>query len=263
MEAAIDSDSKTLGCEWPVPAGAVQPRAPDSGDATASGAPRSHPLCQMCEVVDQLPPNGPRPGTDGLPVAVRVPLRAGARLFEAGTVGQAVYVVQSGIVKETLRSPDGRECIVRLVSRGGITGLGALLAEPHRHSAHVLHPGYACRIPLERIERMRAEQPHAMDRLFADWQRAVDDADRIISELAQGPARARLARALVHLRSTLPSGEPLRLRRDDLAQMMALTPASIARLMGDFRREGLVEMAGRSCVAIDRGRLQQISREGG
>jgi CRP-like cAMP-binding protein len=169
-------------------------------------------------------------------------------------------VVQSGIVKETLHEPDGRGCIVRLVMRGGVAGLGGL-SGPHPHSGHVMHPGYACRIPMPRFERLLAEHPDATPQLYADGRQAILDADRIIADMCHGPARARLARTLLHLRSTLAPGEALRLKRDDLAGLMALNPTSVARLLGDFRREGLLEQQGRYCVAIDAARLQSIARE--
>ena len=250
----MEPELKTVSCTWPVQ------EVHAAAHALAAAA-TAHPLCLLCDVVDPPPPEGAPLAADGLPAAVRMPLRPGVRLFEQGTTGRAVYVLQSGIVKEVMRGADGRECIVRLVTRGGIAGLGAILGGPHHHSAYVMHPGHACRVPVERIERLRAGDPHAVDRLFADWQQAVDDADRIISELGQGPARARLARALLALRSTLAEREPLRLRRDDLAQMMAVNPTSVARLLSDFRREGLIEQNGRSCVAIDRARLLRISAQ--
>lgn len=197
--------------------------------------------------------------SDGLPTALLVPLRAGARLYERGTVGQANYVIQSGIVKETVPGPEGGECIVRLVMRNGVTGLCALLNDPHSHSAQVIHPGAACRIPLARLEHMRTAQPAVVERLQKDWQQAIDDADRIVAELGHGCARARLARALLHLRSSLAPGEPLRLRRTDLGDLLAIAPVSVARLLADFRREGLLKESQRQCVDIDTVRLAEIA----
>jgi CRP-like cAMP-binding protein len=234
-----------VACTWP---------GEDSG-----GAATGHPLCLLCDVATRLPAGRAPLASDGLPAAMRVPLRAGARLYERGTIGQAIYVVQSGIVKETMPSPEGGDCIVRLVLRNGVTGLCAMLGEPHSHSAYVIHPGMACRIPLARIEQMRTEQPAVAERLHKDWQRAIDDADCIVAELGHGSARARLARALLHLRSALAPGEPLRLRRSDLVDLLAIAPVSVARLLGDFRREGLLEERQRRCVDIDVDRLSAIA----
>lgn len=239
-----EADRETVTCPWP------------GGPAVVA---RGHPLCLMCEVVERMPRES-APAADGLPPAVRMPLRAGTRLFEQGAPAQAVYVVQSGIVKETLRDDDSGECIARLVMRGGVAGLGGL-SGPHPHSGHVMHPGFACRIPMARFERLLAEHPDATPQLYADGRQAIADADLIIAQMCHGSARARLARALLHLRSTLAPGEALRLKRDDLASLMALNPTSVARLLADFRRDGLLEQQGRYCVAIDAARLQAIAHE--
>jgi CRP-like cAMP-binding protein len=227
-------------------------------DAEQRGTRSDHPLCLLCAVSRQTNEATLLAG-DGLPAAVRVPLRTGARLYERGTAGQAIYVIQSGIVKETMPEPGGDQCIVRLVQRNGVTGLCALLGEPHNHSAYVIHPGTACRIPVARVERLRADVPGVVDRLQKDWQQAVEDADHIVADLGHGTARARLARALLHLRSGLPSAEPLLLRRKDLADLLAIAPVSVARLLAEFRRERLIEEHERRCVGIDCDRLAEIA----
>lgn len=219
-----------------------------------------HPFCLMCDVVDH-PDEAPEPGEPGArPGSVRIPLLAGARLFEAGTVGKAIYVVQSGIVKETIPCPDNSVCIVRLVSKGGVVGLSALLGEPHPHSAYVMHPGVACRIPVSLIDEMRRDDPRVTERIFRDWHQAIADADRILGEFGKGPARARLARLLLFLRSQLQPGDPLWLRRTDLASLLAITPVSVARLLAEFKREGLIDEEKRRCVDIDAERLRELAR---
>lgn len=244
-DTLMEPAGQQVTCTWPLD---------DDADPSAE-----HPLCLLCDAAQRLPTKHAPLASDGLPAAVRVPLRAGARLYERGSVGQAIYVMQAGIVKETVPGPEGGECIVRLVMRNGVTGLCALLGEPHSHSAYVIHPGAACRIPLARLAHMRSAQPAVAERLQKDWQFAIDDADRIVAELGHGSARARLARALLHLRSSLLPGEPLRLRRSDLSDLLAIAPVSVARLLADFRREGLLEERERRCVDIDVVRLAEIA----
>lgn len=197
---------------------------------------------------------------DDLLAAVRVNLRAGVRLYVRGTLGTAIYVLQSGIVKETVPGPEGEECIVRLVMPQGVTGLCALLGVPHAHSAQVIHAGVACRIPVACMVKMRAENPAVVDSLLMGWQQAIDDADRIVANLCHGSGRSRMARALLHLRSALMPGEPLQLRRTDLASLLAIAPESVARLLSEFRRDGLFQERQRRCVGIDVERLTTIAK---
>lgn len=233
----------------------VAPALHESGAASTSG----HPFCLVCEVLDS-PIDLSEAGAPGAKTgAVNIPLLAGARLFAAGTLGGAIYLVQSGIVKETIACPDGSECIVRLVSRGGVAGLSALLGEAHKHSAYVMHPGTACRIPAALIQEMRESDPGVTERIFRDWQQAIMDADRILGEFGKGSARARLARFLLFLESRLLPGESFWLRRTDVSSLLAITPVSAARLLAEFKREGLIEENGRRCVSLNSERLRALA----
>lgn len=188
----------------------------------------------------------------------RIVLREGARLFERGTEAHAVYVVQSGLVKETVPGPDGEDCIVRLVTPSRMAGMSALTGLAYRHSGYVMQAGLACRIPVEHLEQLRQEEPQTCRQMLADWQQAADDSDRIIAEFGHGPARARMARALLFLHSVQRAGEAFCPRRIDLADLLAITPISVTRLLGALRREGLVEGSTDRCLTLDVAGLTRV-----
>lgn len=172
----------------------------------AEGSLAGHPFCSLC-----VSAGNRGAGAVACPSELlRLPLRAGLRLLERNSTGDVVYVLRSGVVKGTMPGPEGRDCIVRLASRNRVVGLCAFLGVPHRHSAYVLHPGVACRIPVARLQRLRATDPTVIERLQRDWQQAVDDADRILSDLGQGSARARLARALLYRTCARPQARTSR-----------------------------------------------------
>jgi CRP-like cAMP-binding protein len=188
--------------------------------------------------------------------ALAVRLRAGQALYGAGQTGDAVFVLHRGLVKETLEADEG-ERVVRLIGVAGVTGLAALLGEPHRHSAQVVGDGEACRVPVTRLrERIRSD-PQGAFALLAHWQGALDDTDHIIAAFATGPARARLARYILFLLDTL--GAQARLRRQEAAELIGVTPVSVTRLIGEFKRDGLVRENGLQLVDCDRLRLARLA----
>ena len=196
------------------------------------------------------------PGRWSSGLAVR--LRSGQSLYGAGQTGDAVFVLHRGLVKETLEADEG-ERVVRLVGASGVTGLAALLGQAHRHSARVVGDGEACRVPVVRLrERVRSD-PRGAFALLAQWQGALDDTDHIIAAFASGPARARLARYILFLIDTL--GAQARLRRQEAAELIGITPVSVTRLIGEFKREGLVREKGLRLADCDRGRLARLAGE--
>lgn len=185
-----------------------------------------------------------------------VRLRAGQVLYQKGQLGDAVFALQGGLVKETLEADDG-ERVVRLIGAAGVTGLAALLGEPHRHSARVVGDGAACRIPVARLRERLGHEPASALALLAHWQGALDDVDRVIAAFGCGPARARLARYILFLLEAM--GEEARLRRQEAAELIGVTPVSVTRLIGEFKRDGLVQEEGLRLQGCDRPRLEALA----
>ena len=188
--------------------------------------------------------------------ALSMRLRPGQLLYGAGQRGDAVFVIHGGLVKETLGSDDG-ERVVRLVGPMGATGLAALIGEPHRHSALVIGDGQACRVPVERLREGLRSDPGGALELVVHWQGALDDVDRVIAAFASGPARARLARYILFLADQL--GAQARLRRQEAAELIGVTPVSVTRLIGEFKRKGLVREVGTRLDGWDRAGLMALA----
>ncbi len=180
-------------------------------------------------------------------------------LYRAGHVGESVFALRRGLIKETLPA-DGSDRIVRWVAAGGVTGLAAVLGQAHRHHAIVSGEAEGCRIPVERLHQSVLRDPAALRSLLASWQAVLDDVDRVIGRFANGPAEARLARFVLFLLER--QGNRARLRRRDAAELIGVTPVSVTRLIARFKREGLIDERDGRLVAADCERLGLLAREG-
>lgn len=257
---------------------ASEPAAPAVPGFAALGSPCADALASLCRACGACPrasvtvpersppgvsvrtgssalvPGFARPSGFASPHTVR--LRTGQLLYGAGQRGDALFVVQGGLVKETLGAEDGAR-VVRLVGLAGVTGLAAVLGEPHRHSAMVIGDGHACRIPVERVRALIRSDPAVALELASQWQKAIDDVDRLIRAFACGPARARLARYVLFLVDAL--GQAARLRRQEAADLIGVTAVSVTRLIGEFKREGLIAEVGARIGDYDRTRLMRLA----
>jgi CRP/FNR family transcriptional regulator len=97
--------------------------------------------------------------------------------------------------------------------------------------------------------------------LSKEMTNVVNSAD----QFAFTPARDRLARLLWELserfgeQTSEGSRIMLTLKREDLAQMAAVTVETVVRLLRDFQESGLVLMQGRELTIVKPDRLQKIS----
>lgn len=162
-------------------------------------------------------------------------------LYQAGNPAEFVFTIRGGLVKLVKYLPDGTQRIVRLLRQGDLAGIEALSRQPYEHRAIVLEPVSVCRIPVDVIERLNAGSPRLYEQLMSRWQRVIQEADIWLADLCNGPARARVARMLLHLMVYGESDSFYLPSREDLGAMLAITTETASRIIADFKRNGCVQ----------------------
>ncbi len=168
----------------------------------------------------------------------RLPARA--RLYPLGGRADAVFTVQSGLIKLVQSLPDGTERIVRLLSGGDVAGLEALVEQPYQQEAVVLQTARICRIPVAVLRQLAEESPPLYGELMRRWQRALAEADAWLTELSTGSARQRVARLLLRLADSQGEGRCALFNRRDLGASLGVTTESASRAVANLKREGLL-----------------------
>jgi len=183
----------------------------------------------------------------------------GATLYGADEKGAALFTVRQGMVKLLQLLPDGTQRIVRLLNRGAIVGLEALVRPTYEHTAIAVQSVAVCRIPTEVVQKLSRDTPRLHHRLMEQWHRSLRQADEFLTELSTGSAKRRLARLLLQLTAEDP-GKPLRLfTREDLGAMLGVTLETASRTVSDFKRLGLIREQSHNVVLCDRERLSQVA----
>ena len=189
-------------------------------------------------------------------------LGKGRRLYHEGDVPDYVYTVRQGAIKLERALPDGSDRIVRILTRGDVAGLEALLGQPYRHDAVVIDPVMVCRIPVRTINHLNRELPHFHRQLMGRWQEAVTAADAWLTELATGTARARVARLLLRFSEGHTGGSAFFVpKREDMAAMIGVSTETVSRVTAEFARLGYLVNASSNHVQIDAGALGEVASE--
>jgi CRP-like cAMP-binding protein len=186
-------------------------------------------------------------------------LGSGSLLYHSGDAPRFIYTVRSGSIKLIRYQPEGGQRIVRLLSRGDIAGLEALLGQPYQHEARVLESASLCRIPVEVIERLNRDTPRLYRQLMARWQRSVDKADALLTELSRGQAPARVARLLLHLADTVESDTIYLPSREDIGAMLGITAETTSRVTAEMRRRRIYTELDSRHARLDRERLREMA----
>lgn len=186
--------------------------------------------------------------------------KPGELLYRAHEKPEAVFTIREGIVKLVQYLPNGDQRIVRLLTRGDLAGMEALVGTSFEHNAVVLESVLVCKIPLAVVEDLSRATPRLHRQLMQRWQRAVSAADSWVTELSTGPARARIARLLIRLMESTRSDIFFLPGREDMGAMVGITTETTSRVIAEFRREGVLRVLEASRATADLPMLRLIAQ---
>jgi CRP/FNR family cyclic AMP-dependent transcriptional regulator len=170
-------------------------------------------------------------------------------VFRQGDPADAVFYIQSGKVKKSVVSEQGKEAVVALLGAGDFFGEGCLAGEPLRLSTvSALTKCVIARISKVEITRVIHEEP-AFAELFISHLLARNG--RIEEDLVDqlfNSSEKRLARTLLLLANFGKEGRPepiiAKVSQETLAEMIGTTRSRVSFFMNRFRKLGLIDYNG-------------------
>jgi CRP-like cAMP-binding protein len=191
-------------------------------------------------------------------------IKKGEIIFEEGESINGIYCIKDGICKLTKLSTNGKDHIVKLVSKGELLGQRSMISdEPVNLSAIALEDMQVCFIPKTEImscfDKNNQFSMGVMKSICGD----LKEADNIMVNLAQKSVKERLAITLLYLEETFGKNEDnslkIQLSREDLASMIGTATESCIRLLSEFKKMGFIELSGKKILLIDSPRLKKIA----
>lgn len=191
-----------------------------------------------------------------------ITLEPGQTLYAAQDSGNAVFTVRSGVLRLERCSEAGERRILRLAGRTDLLGLEAILHQTYAADAVACTEVHVCRIPRALIDELSAEHVEITRDLMKRWQRALDDADEWLTELARGPARHRMLRLLLKLSEFGDENGCIWMpTRQEMGAMLDMTFETASRLVSALRREGVLHAVDARQARLDMDALMRVLKE--
>ena len=191
-------------------------------------------------------------------------IKKGDAIFEEGENVNGIYCIKEGVCKLTKLSANGKDHIIKLVTRGELLGQRSMISdEPVNLSAIALEDMQVCFIPKTEVmgyfDKNNQFSLSVMKSICGD----LKDADDYLVNLAQKTVKERLAETLLYLHDTFGKKEDNSLKvvlsRDELASMIGTATESCIRLLSDFNKLGLIELNGKKIVLKDINALKKLA----
>jgi len=189
-------------------------------------------------------------------------------IFEEGRPTADFTFVVAGMAKLVKCSEVGRETIVNVIGPGELLCANAVCAfQPYCCRAVAMQDGtQVLVVPRRDVYQAMERSPEVARALIREiTSRGINLCSRV-EELAAGQVERRIATLILRLSEQIGEARdegvyiPVKLSRQDLADMCGTTIETAIRVMSRFKSQKIVQTAPRGFFVVDRDGLQHIAR---
>lgn len=189
-------------------------------------------------------------------------------LYLEGSSAQHIFGLRSGLVKLVNLLENGKERIIRVLFPGAVFGFEALTQTPYPVTAVVLQDSQICVVPCDEFFSLLHS---STDTALGVIRYLVSEVTRVRSQIADMSFKDARMRLATFVLSLVPPEELKSSSRDcgttvnlpfssmEIGEILELSPETVSRTWGAFRRDGLIQKRGRKLVIQDLARMQDMA----
>jgi CRP/FNR family transcriptional regulator, cyclic AMP receptor protein len=175
--------------------------------------------------------------------------RKNQRVFSQGDPADAIFYIQTGKVKLTVVSQQGKEAVVAILGEGDFFGEGCLAGQPIRMaSAAAMSESSIMRLEKSGVVHLLHNEP-SFSELFLHYllSRNIRIEEDLVDQLFNSSEK-RLARVLLLLANFGKEGKPepviAKISQETLAEIVGTTRSRVSFFMNRFRKLGFIQYNG-------------------
>jgi CRP/FNR family cyclic AMP-dependent transcriptional regulator len=177
-------------------------------------------------------------------------------VFSQGDRADAIYFIQSGSVKVTVLSAQGKQAVLAMLGPHDFFGEGCLVGQPIWIStATTTESSTLFRVQKKAMLQALHAQPELSEKFTAALLARNIHLEEDLCDQLFNHSEKRLARVLLKLsrfgqHAEMPDAKMPRLTHEILAEMVGTTRSRITFFMNKFRKLGLIEYTGTGDVTV-------------
>jgi CRP-like cAMP-binding protein len=190
-------------------------------------------------------------------------IKKGDVIFEEGEKLNGVFCIRDGVSKLSKLSSNGKDQIVKLITKGEILGQHALISEESVNlSATAVSDMEVCFIPKEQIEEPLKANPVFTMKVMKTMVNDLKESNDTILRLSQKSVKQRVAQALLYIQKNYGEDDEgflrLSLSREDLANVVGTATESCIRTIAGLKKSKIIKMSGKKIGIVDANSLQKF-----
>jgi CRP-like cAMP-binding protein len=191
-------------------------------------------------------------------------IKKGDTIFNEGEQVNGIFCIKDGVCKLSKLSQNGKEQIVKLITKGELLGQRSMISdEAVNLSAVALEDMEVCFIPKADIMGFFDENNQFSMNVMKNICGDLKESEAHTVSMAQKTVKERLAETLLYLETSFGKNEDgslhIQLSRDELAGMIGTATESCIRLLSEFKKLNLIALSGKSITIIDSAKLKKLA----
>jgi CRP/FNR family cyclic AMP-dependent transcriptional regulator len=171
------------------------------------------------------------------------------KIFTQGDAAEAVFYIQTGKVKLTVVSQQGKEAVIAILEHGAFFGESCLAGQAIRTAtATAVEDSSIVRIDKEAMISLLHEEPAFAERFMAYLLAHTIRTEEDLVDQLFNSSEKRLARVLLLLAHFGKEGKPetiiAKISQETLAEMIGTTRSRVSFFMNKFRKLGFIDYNG-------------------
>src|SRR5215208_2992117 len=189
-------------------------------------------------------------------------IRVGERLYWMGHPARSLFLLQSGLMKTSVLSPEGEELTLRIYKPGDILGELCLCGGGRRDEAIALEESTVTELPLTTLLGKLRQEPEAALELASTMCERLADAYERVESLSWETVLDRLIRTLLKLAADFGETSALGthighyIKQDELAKIVGARREVVSGLLSRLRDSGHIRYTPRGFITVNRTALQ-------
>ena len=171
-------------------------------------------------------------------------------VYTQGAPADSVFYIQSGKVRKTVVSEQGKEAVIALFGTGDFFGEGCMTGQPLRlATVRAMTECVIVRIAKADVIRVIHEEPAFAELFIAHLLARNSRVEEDLVDQLFNSSEKRLARMLLLLANFGKEGQPMpviaKISQETLAEMIGTTRSRVSFFMNKFRQLGLINYNGK------------------
>lgn len=189
-------------------------------------------------------------------------IKKGDNIFDEGQNLDGIYCVKKGNSKLFKMNENGKDQIVRIVSKGELLGQRSILAnEPTNLNARAINDMEVCFVPKSHLSELHQNKGYIEESLIHLAEELKKSNNKTI-DMAQKSVKQRIAKTILHLDNYGCDDKgyiKLVLSREEISSVVGTAKESCIRALSLMKKDNLISFSGKKIKILNREKLQQIS----